>query len=79
MNRVTYNEDLFESIPDYTETILSMISTGKCWFFRRVWFLKKVLIVRVWNFQKIIFEQIDDYLDYIKDQEEYILERILNE
>ena len=77
MNTVNYCTDLFEPIPDYRKIVLLMflIKNGidrmkECGFLRNV-------INRLnKEFKFILLEQIEEYLDYTKIEEESIFEQI---
>ena len=79
MNNVNYFKDLFESIPDYKKIVLLIFlikndvnSLYECGFLKGdINFLYK-------EFKNILLELNEDYLDYIKNEEESINEKILN-
>ena len=79
MKNVNYFNDLFESIPDYRKIVLLLFlikndvnSLSECEF------LKGDMHYLYKKFKNIFFELNQDYLDYIKNEEESINEKILN-
>ena len=79
MNSVNYFKDLFESIPDYKKIVL-LITLIKIDvnFLYECGFLKGDIIFIYKEFKSILLETNEDYLDYIKNEEESIIEKILN-
>ena len=80
MNNVNYFIDMFESIPDYRKIILLifLIQNDKK-LLKEVGFSNKDLNLLNLEFKNILLEEFENYLDYIKNQEESILEKFLNE
>ena len=78
MNHVNYFKDLFESIPDYRKIVLLMfLIQNDADLLKECGFLKSDNNRLNEEFKKILLEQIE-YLDYIKNQEESIIGKILN-
>ena len=79
MNSVNYFKDLFESIPDYTKIVLLMfLIENDVNFLYECGFLKGDINFLYKEFKNILLELNEDYLDYIKNEEESIIEIILN-
>ena len=79
MDHVKYFEDLLESIPDYRKSVLLMfLIKNDADFVRECGFLKNDNNRLCLDFKNILLEQNEDYLDYNKNEEEAIIERILN-
>ena len=74
-----YFKDLFESIPDYRKLVLLifLIQNDKN-LLKEVGFSKNNISRLNLDFKKILIEQHEEYLDYIKDQEESAIEKFLN-
>ena len=79
MNNVNYFKDLFESIPDYRKIVLLifLIQNDKS-LLQEVGFSKSDFNRLKLEFKNVLIEQFEEYLDYIKDQEESVLEKFLN-
>ena len=79
MNSVNYFKDLFESISDYRKKVLLLflIQNNKK-FLEEVGFGERDINRLNLEFKNILIEQHENYLDYIKDQEESVLEKFLN-
>ena len=78
MNNLKYFTDLFESIPDYKKIVLLMFLIKNVVNFLYECGLLKVDINFLYKeFKIIILDLNEDYLDHIKNQEEYILEKFL--
>ena len=79
MNNVNYFKDLFESIPDYKKIVLLMfLVKNDVNFLYECGFLKGDFNFLYREFRNILLELNEDYLDYIKNEEESIIEKILN-
>ena len=78
MDNVNYFTDLFESIPDYKKIVLLMflIQNDKK-LLHEVDFSERDNNRLVLEFKNYLLEQHEEYLDYIKNEEESILEKIL--
>ena len=73
-------KDIFESIPDYRKIVLLifLIQSDKN-LLKEIGFSKNDINLLNFEFKKILLEEFENYLDYIKDQEESILEKFLNQ
>ena len=79
MNKINYFKDLFESIPDYKKIVLLLfLIKNDVNFLYESGFLKGDINFLYKEFENILLELNEDYLDYIKNQEESILEKFLN-
>ena len=80
MNNINYFEDLFESIPDFKKkhVLLMFLIKNDVNFLYECGFLKGDKSFLYKEFKIILLELNEDYLDHIKNQEEYILEKFLN-
>ena len=79
MDNVNYFKDLFESIPDYKKIVLLMfLIKNDVDFLYECGFLKGDINFLYREFKNILLELNEDYLDYIKNQEESFLEKFLN-
>ena len=74
-----YFKDIFESIRDYRKIVLLifLIQNDKN-LLKEIGFSKNDINLLNLEFKKILLEEFEDYLNYIKDQEESILEKFLN-
>ena len=79
MNNTNYFKDLFESIPDYRKIVflLFVIKNDKD-LLREVGFSERDINRLNLEFKNILIDQHEKYLDYIKNEEEGIIERFLN-
>ena len=79
MNNVNYFRDIFESITDYRKIVLLifLIQNDKN-LLKEIGFAKADINNLNLEFKNIILEEFENYLDYIKDQEDSILEKFLN-
>ena len=79
MNNENYFKELFESIPDYGKIVLLIfiIQNDKN-LLKEIGFSKADINSLNLVFKNILLEEYEDYLDYIKDQEESVLEKFLN-
>ena len=79
MNNVNYFKDMFESITDYRKIVLLifLIQNDKN-LLKEIGFSKNDINLLNVEFKNILLEEFENYLDYIKDQEESILEKFLN-
>ena len=79
MNNINYFKDLFESIRDYEKIVLLifLIQNDKN-LLKEVGFNKNDINQLNLEFKNILINEFEDYLDYIKDQEESIFEKFLN-
>ena len=79
MDNLNYFKDVFESITDYRKIVLLiyLIQNDKN-VLKEVGFSKKDINLLNLEFKNILLEEFEKYLDYIKNQEESILERFSN-
>ena len=79
MNNVYYFKDLFESIPDYRKIVLLMflIKDDKN-LLKEVGFSKNDINLLSLEFKNILLKEYENYLDYIKNEEESVIEKFLN-
>ena len=79
MNNANYYKDMLESIPDYKKIVLFifLIQNVKK-LLKEIGFSKNVINLLNFELKNILLEEFEKYLDYIKDQEESILEKFLN-
>ena len=79
MNNSNYFKDIYESIPDYRKIVLLiyLIQNDKN-LLNEIGFSKNDINNLNLEFKNILLEEYEDYLDYIKNQEESILEKFLN-
>ena len=79
MNNSNYFNDLFESITDYRKIVLLifLIQNDKN-LLREVGFSERDINSLNLEFKNILIEQHEEYLDYIKNEEESVLEKFLN-
>ena len=79
MNYENYFKDLFESIPDYRKIVfLILLIQNDQYLSKECGFLKIDVHRLSLEFKKISLEEIEDYIDYIKNEEESIFERFPN-
>ena len=76
---MNYFKDMFESIPDYRKIVLLLflIQNDKS-LLNEIGFSKADIDSLNLEFNKILLEEFENYLDHIKNQEESILEKFLN-
>ena len=78
MNNADYFKDIFESIHDYRKTVLLIfLIQNDINLLKEIGFSKNDINLLNLEFKNILLEEFEDYLDYIKDQEESILEKFL--
>ena len=74
-----YSRELFESIPDYKKIVLLIfLFQNDKNLLKEIGFSKNDFNLLNLEFKNILLEEFENYLDYIKDQEESILEKFLN-
>ena len=79
MNYENYFIDLLESIEDYRKTVLLLfLFQNDKNLIKEIGFSKNVIILLNLEFKNTLIEKNEEYLDYIKNKEESIIERILN-
>ena len=78
MDNSNYFKDIFESIRDYRKIVLLifLIQNDK-FLLKEIGFIKNDINRLNLEFKNILLEEFENYLDYIKNQEESILEKIL--
>ena len=79
MDNSNYFKDIFESIQDYRKVVLLifLIQNDKN-LLKEIGFSKNDINLLNLEFENILLEERENFLDYIKDQEESILEKFLN-
>ena len=79
MDNINYFKNLFESINDYRKIVLLifLIKDDKNWL-KEIGFCKNDINLIPLEFKIILLEEYEQYLDYIKIEEESIIEKILN-
>ena len=79
MKNSKYFKDIFESISDYRKIVLLifLIQNDKN-LLKEIGFSKNDINLLNLEFKNRLLEEFENYLDYIKDQEESILEKFLN-
>ena len=78
MNNANYFKDIFESIHDYRKIVLLIFLTQNDKnLLKEIGFSKNDINLLNLEFKNILLEEYENYLDYIKDQEESILEKFL--
>ena len=79
MNNSNYFKDIFESIPDYRKTVLlKFLIQNEKNLLNAIGFSKNDINRLNLEFKNKLVEEFEDYLSYIKNEEESIIERILN-
>ena len=76
---MSYFKDVFESITDYRKIVLLifLIQNDKN-LLKEIGFSKHDVNLLNLEFKNILLEEFENYLDYIKNEEEAILEMFLN-
>ena len=79
MDNKKYFKDIFESIHDYKKIVLLifLIQNDKN-LIKEIGFSKNDINLLNLEFKNILIEQNEDFLSYIKNQEESIIERFLD-
>ena len=79
MDNIKYFRDLFESIPDYRKIVLLifLIQNDKN-LLKEIGFSKNDNNRLSIEFKNILIEQHEEWLDYIKNEEESIIEKLLD-
>ena len=79
MKYVSYFEDLFKSIHDYRKIVLLIfLNKDDKNFLREIDFSERDINRLNLEFKNILIEQHEEYVAYIKNEEESIIEKILN-
>ena len=76
---MNYFKDLLESIPDYKKIVLLifLIQNDKN-LLKEIRFSKNDINLLNLEFKNILLEEYENYLDFIKNEEESIIERVLD-
>ena len=79
MDNIDYFKDIFESIHDYKKIVLLifLIQNDKN-LLKEIGFSKNDIILLYLEFKNIIIEEFEEYLSYIKNEEESLLVKFLN-
>ena len=79
MNNSKYFKGIFKSIPDYRKLVflIYLIQNDKN-LLKEIGFSKNDIKRLNLEFKNILLEEYEDYLYYIKNEEESIIEKILN-
>ena len=79
MNNLNYFKELFEPITDYGKIVLLMflINNDKN-LLKEIGFGKENINRLTIELKNILLEEYENYLDYIKNEEESIIEKFLN-
>ena len=79
MDNINSFKEIFESVPDYRKIviIIFLIKNDRN-LLKEIGFSKSDIIRLFLEFQKFLLGEHEDDLDFIKDQEESILEKFLN-
>ena len=79
MNNSNYFKDIFKSISDYRKKVLLIVLIqNDINLLNEIEFSKADINRLNLEFENILLEEYEDYLDYIKNEEESILEKFLN-
>ena len=79
MDNINYFKDIFESIHDYKKIVLLifLIQNDKN-LLKEIRFSKNDINLLNLEFKNVLIEQNEDFLSYIKNQEESVFERNLD-
>ena len=79
MNNSNFFKHIFKSIPDFRKIVLLifLIQNEKI-LLNEIGFNKTDINRLNLEFKNILLEEYEDYLDYIKNQEESVIEKFLN-
>ena len=70
---------MFESITDFRKIVLFLfLIQNDENLLQEIGFSKNDINLLNLEFKNVLLEEYENYLDYIKDQEEYVLEKFLN-
>ena len=79
MDHIKYFKDLFESVPDLWKIVLIMfLNKNDVDLLDQKGFLEKGIGNLNKEFKNLLLEQNEEYLDYFKNEEESVFEKILN-
>ena len=79
MNNENFFKDIFESIPDYKKIVLLLflIKNDKKKILE-VGFIERDINRLSFGFENILTEQHEEYLDFIRNEQESVIEKFLN-
>ena len=79
MKYENYFKDIFESIPDYRKIVLLifLIQNDKN-LLKEIGFSERDINLLNLEFKNILLQGYEEYLDYIKNEEESVIEKFLN-
>ena len=79
MNKTNYFKDLFESISEYRKIVLLifLIQNDKN-FLKEIGFSQSYINQLSIEFKNTLLEEFEEYLSYIKNEEESLLEKFIN-
>ena len=79
MNNSIYFRDIFESIPEYRKIVLLMflIEMNKD-LLLEIGFSERDNNRLTLEFKNVLIEQHDEYMDYVENEEESVIEKFLN-
>ena len=79
MDNENYFKDIFESIHDYKKIVLLIfLFQNDKNLLKEIGFSENDINLLNLEFKNILLEEFEEYLSYIKNQEESIIEKILN-
>ena len=79
MKYENYFRDIFESIPNYRKIILLLfLIKDHKGFLLEISFSERDISCLNSEFRNVLKKQLEEYLDFVKNQEESIIERFLN-
>ena len=79
MDNVNYFKDLFKSISDFRKIVLIMfLPKDDKILLKEVGFSKNDINQLSLEFKNILLEENEQYLDYVKNEEESVIEKILD-
>ena len=79
MNYENYFKDIFESIPDYRKIVLLIyLNQNDKNLLKEIGFSERDINLLNLEFKNIFLEGYEEYLDYIKNEEESVIENFLN-
>ena len=79
MDNENYFKDIFESFHDYKKIVLLIFSIQNDKnLLKEIGFSKNDINLLYLEFKNILLEEFEEYLSYIKNKEELIIEKILN-
>ena len=78
MDNINYFKDLFESIPDYRKIVLLMfLFQDDENLLREIGFSERDIRSLNLEFKNIVSEPQENYLEYVKNEEESVIEKFL--